>query len=133
MTKNITPLDNQDEELITAVLNGYRYPPHTESELRDMGQSGIVTMLEDEAFFGDDYDKLAEFYRTHGVAYDKDFTRENLLQFEQDFFAVPTEYPHLRYGQAFTNIFGAILPADIFYNENAVECRTIVWQELGEK
>jgi len=59
---------------------------------------------------------------------EKDFSLDAFTDFDVKYHAKPSN--PLRYGQAFVNTFGQILPVDVFYYENAGVVRHIILKEL---
>jgi len=61
-----------------------------------------------------------------------EFNKENLVNFELEFFKIDSQYKNLRYGQALQKVFGTSVFSgeDYFYEEDNSYTRNMVWLEF---
>lgn len=61
-----------------------------------------------------------------------EFTAQNLVAFEMEYFKVGGIYKHQRYGQAFLNTFPLFEEGNLnlFYETDTSYCRSMVWNRL---
>jgi len=62
------------------------------------------------------------------------FTRENMVEFEMEFFSNPSYFRGLRYGQALNNVFNfdTLYGEKLFYEEDNGYSRNIAWFKFQE-